>query len=49
MLDKQKLVEWLKGEIMSCRIVGTDSDKAIEFECKRILERVEAGTFDKTE
>ncbi|GIP25528.1 hypothetical protein J23TS9_06580 [Paenibacillus sp. J23TS9] len=48
-IDKDKLVEFIESEIMSARIVGTGSDKAIEWECRRILERINAGIFDKSE
>lgn len=47
MIDKEKLIEFLESEIMSCRIADTASDKAIEWECKRIIDRANAGMFDE--
>lgn len=46
MLDKNKVVEYLKEEIESCKVVGNGSDKAIIWECERILKRIELGMFD---
>lgn len=48
MLDKEKVIEFLESEIESCRIAGNALDNAIEWEVKRILERVKAGMFDAT-
>jgi hypothetical protein len=45
-MDKQKIIEFLEDEIESCEIVGNESDKSIIWECKRILKRINAGTFD---
>jgi hypothetical protein len=46
MIDKNKLVEYLKNEIDSCKVVGNASDMAIIWECERILKRIELGMFD---
>jgi hypothetical protein len=46
MLDKDKMIEYLKNEIESCKVARTASDIAIMWECERILERIELGWFD---
>jgi hypothetical protein len=45
-LDKQKLIDYLNSEIESCKVVGNTSDKAIIWECERLLKRIELGMFD---
>jgi len=46
MLDKNKLIEYLKDTIEACEGVENASDKAIIWQCERILKNIEIGMFD---
>lgn len=46
MLDKNKVVEYLKSEIYGCKSVGNASDTTIIWHCERLLKRIELGMFD---
>lgn len=45
-MDKQKLIDYLQSVIDSCKVVGNASDKAIIWQCERILKNIELGMFN---
>ena len=49
MLDKDKMIVYLKNIIENCNVIGTQSDKDIAWQCNRILKKIELGAFDKQE
>lgn len=44
-ISKKKLIDWLKTEIKSCEVVNSESDKAIKWECEKIIDRINLGFF----
>lgn len=49
MLDKNKMVNYLKNIVENCNVINTQSDRDIAWQCNKILNRIELGMFDKQE